>query len=70
MKVIYDPETYILNLILREKTIAESDELKEGIIIDYDHEGKIVSIEILDASEHIAEPKSIQYELKETKRVV
>jgi len=70
MKIIYDPETDTLNLILREKTIAESDELREGIIVDYDHEGRVVTIEILDASEHVVEPKSILYELKETKAAV
>ncbi len=66
MKVIYDPESDTLNLIFKEGTITESDELREGIILDYDREGKIVSIEILDASEHVSEPKSILYELKET----
>lgn len=70
MKVIYDPETDTLNLIFKEETIAESDELREGIIVDYNHEGRIVSIEILDASEHVAEPKSIIYELKEAKATV
>ena len=70
MKVIYDPKTDTLNLILRESKIAESDELREGVIVDYDYEGKIVSIEILDASEHVAEPKTILYELKETKATV
>jgi len=70
MKIIYDPETDTLNLIFKEKTIAESDELREGIIVDYDHEGNTVSIEILDASQHVAEPKSILYELKETKATV
>ena len=70
MKVIYDPETDTLNLIFKEETIAESDELGEGIIVDYDRQGKIVSIEILDASEHVTEPKSILYELKETKAAV
>lgn len=70
MKVIYDPESDTLNLIFKEGTITESDELREGIILDYDREGKIVSIEILDASEHVSEPKSILYELKETRAVV
>jgi len=64
MKVIFDPETDILNLIFREDKILESDEIREGIIIDYNKDGKIVSIEILDASEHISEPQGILYELK------
>jgi len=64
MKVIYDPDTDTLSLILREEPVVESDELREGIIIDYSREGKIVSLEVLDASENVAEPRAIAYELK------
>lgn len=64
MKVIFDPETDTLSLIFREDKIAESDEVREGIIIDYNKDGKIVSIEILDASEQVSEPQGILYELK------
>jgi len=67
MKIIYDPETDTLNLILRESSIKESDEIREGIIIDYGEDGKVVSIEMLDASENITEPRGILYELKENK---
>ena len=45
MKVIYDPETDILDMILREGEIVESDEEKPGIILDYDAQGNIISIE-------------------------
>ena len=64
MKIIYDPDTDTLSLLLREASIAESDELREGLIIDYGHDGKIVSVEILNASEHVAEPQGIAYELR------
>ena len=69
MKIIYDPDTDTLSLILREQSVAESDELKEGLVVDYDTEGKITSIEILDASKHITEPQAIAYELKARQRV-
>jgi uncharacterized protein YuzE len=65
MKVIYDRETDTLSLILAEGPVAESDELREGLVIDYDSAGRIVSLEMLDASEHVAEPASIAFELKE-----
>jgi len=65
MKVIYDRETDTLSLILGEGPVAESDEVREGLIIDYDRHGHIVSLEVLDASEHVAEPASIVFELKE-----
>ncbi len=67
MKVIYDPENDIIDVILSQEEVAESDEIREGIIVDYSKEGKVVSIEILDASEKIADPKGIQYEIKSQK---
>lgn len=67
MKVIYDPDTDILTLILREMSIEESDEITEGVIIDYGKDNKIVSIEMLDASENISEPQSFMYEIKGSK---
>jgi uncharacterized protein YuzE len=70
MKVIYDPETDSLSLILREGHVAESDELRDGLIIDYDKKGRIIAIEVLDASESVSEPKSIVYEMKGLKQAV
>lgn len=70
MKVIYDPETDTLSIIFRKTKVSESDELREGIIIDYGQDGKIVSMEILDASEQVSEPHGIFYELKSKKDVV
>ncbi len=64
MNVIFDNETDTLSLIFRDDQISESDEIKEGIIIDYSKDGKIVSIEIMDASEQVTTPYGILYELK------
>jgi len=65
LKVIYEAETDTLTLILRDKPVLESDEVREGIIIDYGEDGRVVSIEMLDASENITQPQEISYELKE-----
>jgi uncharacterized protein YuzE len=49
MKIEYDPANDLLNIeFIAEEAIAESCEL-DGIIIDYSEDGRIVSIEILDA---------------------
>lgn len=49
MKIEYDPKHDLLNIeFLPEEGIGESIEL-DGVIIDYSENGKIVSIEILDA---------------------
>ncbi len=51
MKVSYAPTTDILSIVLRDDlAVAESDEDKPGVILDYDDEGKLVSLEVLDAS--------------------
>ena len=63
MKVTYDPETDTLTITLRVSHISESDELQEGFIADYDSEGNIVgNLEILDASNKVAEPQNMVFE--------
>ena len=63
MKVIYDTQTDILTIILKDSSVVESDEEKEGIILDYDAVGDVVSLEILDARKRVSEPTQISYEL-------
>jgi len=48
---------------LADSPVAESDEDKPGVILDYDAIGNLVSIEILDASQRIALPSRIEYEV-------
>ena len=63
MKVIYDSRTDTLSVILREQSpVTESDEDKPGVILDYDAGGNLVSIEVLDASKRVEEPRSVTLE--------
>lgn len=39
---------------LDEKTIIESEEVRPGIILDYDEDGKVVGIEMLATSTRVA----------------
>jgi uncharacterized protein YuzE len=63
MKVIYDPATDTLTVIFSDAPIVESDEEKPGIIWDYDAAGNLVSLEILDASQRVALPSRIEYQV-------
>ncbi|HIC92503.1 MAG TPA: DUF2283 domain-containing protein [Syntrophaceae bacterium] len=63
MKIIYDPETDTLSVIFKDTPVEESDEDKEGIILDYDVEGHLVSLEILDASRRVSQPRGIEYQI-------
>jgi uncharacterized protein YuzE len=41
--------------------VDESDEEKPGIILDYDRDGNIVGLEILNASKRMENPRSLEY---------
>jgi len=65
-KVNYDPKTDTLSVILKDNTpIAESDEDKPGVILDYDNMGNLVSLEILDASKRVTEARKIEFQMTE-----
>ncbi len=56
MKVKYYPETDTLYVELKETPSVESEEIAEGIVIDYDGSEEIVGIEI----ERISGKRSIE----------
>jgi uncharacterized protein YuzE len=63
MKVIYDKVTDTLSIILRSGKVAESDETRPGLILDYDKSGRLLSLELLDASEQVTAPQSVEFAL-------
>jgi len=66
MKVTYDRQTDTLTVIFNETPVAESDEDKPGVILDYDASGNLVSLEILDASHRVMGPTRIDYQVAPT----
>jgi uncharacterized protein YuzE len=69
VKVIYDKETDTLSIILRSGKVVESDEAQEGLILDYDNAGRLVSLELLDASEKVHGPQTIEFALAANERI-
>lgn len=63
MKVKYDSKTDVLCIKFSDDPIAESDEEKPGIIIDYSSAQTIVGIEILNASTKMPSPIKVEYEV-------
>jgi len=59
MKISYDKETDILTIVLRDVPVADSDEGKRGVIVDYDASGDLVAIEVVDASGLLDDPASL-----------
>jgi uncharacterized protein YuzE len=63
MKVTYDAEVDALSLILHDAPVEESDEVRPGVILDYDVAGNVVGLEILNASKRVDNPKATDYAL-------
>jgi YD repeat-containing protein len=65
MKMTYDTKTDTLTLELKSGPVAESDEGKPGVILDYDADGNLVGIEVLDASKRVADTRTMQFQVAE-----
>lgn len=63
MRVTYDPQVDALKITLKDVAVEESDEQTQGIILDYDQNGNIVGIEILQASQLLDNPQSCEYSI-------
>jgi uncharacterized protein YuzE len=66
MKIFYSQRTDTLSLVLRDNApVVESDEDKPGVILDYDKDGNLVSLEILDASRRVTDARKVDFQLAE-----
>lgn len=63
MKATYDAVTDTLSIVLNaDAVVAENDEEKPGVILDYERDGNLVSLEILDASTRVTEARQFELE--------
>jgi uncharacterized protein YuzE len=53
MKAEYDAVVDVLTVRWSDRAIEESDSVSPGVVLDYDREGNVIGIEILNASEKI-----------------
>jgi uncharacterized protein YuzE len=63
MKIKYDKEADVMYIHFSDKPVAESKEETPGIIIDFDSEGNMVGIEMLQASMKVDKVAGISYEV-------
>lgn len=61
MEIKYAKDVDVIYIKLTDAKVAESDEDKPGIILDYDESGEIVGIEVLNASKKIKQPNGVVY---------
>ena len=53
MTLSYDPETDSLYIHLVERPGTDSDEVADGVVLDFDEAGGIVGIDVQHASQHV-----------------
>ena len=54
MRLKVDRESDTLYLRLDETAVVESDEIRPGVVLDYDDKGQVVGIEILGLSRRVS----------------
>uniref|UniRef100_A0A7V4AN55 DUF2283 domain-containing protein n=1 Tax=Thermus tengchongensis TaxID=1214928 RepID=A0A7V4AN55_9DEIN len=59
MRISYDPEADALYIAFGEGA-ATVEEVAEGIALDWDAQGKLLGIEILDASQRLSDPGALR----------
>jgi uncharacterized protein YuzE len=63
-KVTYAVRSDSLAVTLRtDVPVAESDESRPGVILDYDADGNPISLEILDASQRVTEADKVEFQV-------
>ena len=58
VRVDHGADTVYVNLT--DRPIKDSAEVADGIVVDYDNEGRIVGVEILDASKRTDDPEVLK----------
>jgi len=52
MKIEYDKQVDALYIRIQEKDVARTQEISEGVNVDFDAEGRLIGLEVLRAAEH------------------
>ena len=63
MRIHYDPKADAAYIRLAEKEVTDSDEVAPGIVLDYDSQGNVIGIEILDAAQFGRNIRDIHFEV-------
>ena len=63
MKIEYDPKADAMYIRMRAGKAVESDEVRPGLVIDFDEEGKVLGIEMLEVSLRTDNPNELSLSL-------
>ena len=63
MKIEYEPKADAMYIRLLAGEVAVSDEVRPGIVLDFDIDGRVLGIEMLDVSLRTDNPRELALEL-------
>ena len=63
MKIEYDPKADAMYIRLAAGVVADSDEVRPGVVLDFDAAGKVLGIEMLSVSLRADKPHEMTVEL-------
>ena len=66
MKIEYDPKADAMYIRLAAGVVADSDEVRPGVVLDFDASGKVLGIEMLDVSTRTDNPREMGFEILST----
>ena len=71
MRINYDESDDAMYIRFSEAKYYQSDEVREGIILDFDKSGRIIALEVLDVSKRLpkASLDSINFEVAHPERI-
>ena len=59
MKIEYDQQADAMYIRLRAGDVAESEEVRPGVVLDFDTQGQVLGIEMLDVSKRTDNPRAL-----------
>ena len=66
MKIAYDPKADAMYIRRAAGQVADSEEVRPGVVLDFDAEGRVLGVELLDVSTRTANPREMAFELLAT----
>jgi uncharacterized protein YuzE len=63
MKIEFDPAADALYIRLFVGAVAMTDEVRPGVMFDYDAKGRVLGIEMLDVSTRTDNPREMAFEM-------
>lgn len=63
MKIEYDQQADAMYIRLRAGDVAESEEVRPGVVLDFDAQGQVLGIEMLDVSKRTDNSRELAMEL-------